>query len=51
MVVNVYALFPSYGVNCFSLVFSLAKREKLLEKRKKPFGFFEENKKDIESLG
>lgn len=36
---------------CFSLVFSLAKREKLFEKRKKAFGFSEENKKDIESLG
>lgn len=36
---------------CFSLVFFLAKREKLFEKRKKAFGFSEENKKDIESLG
>lgn len=51
MVVNVYALFPSYGVNCFSLVFSVAKREKLLEKRKNLLDFQKKTKKDIESLG
>lgn len=52
MVVNVYTLFPSYGVDClFQPCFLPSQKRNYLKKEKKAFGFSEENKKDIESLG